>query len=73
MINTLNPLQPGVALKRKNFMPVFMDGVQLPHARAMSLSTPSENIRKPLVFLMFSGVIDKQHLAVMGYMKPLTH
>ena len=29
------------------------------------LCTPSENIRKPLGFLMFSGGIDKQHRAVM--------
>ena len=28
---------------------------------------PLENIRKPLGFLMFSGGIEKQHRAVMGY------
>ena len=27
---------------------------------------PPQNIRKPLGFLMFSGVIEKQHRAVMG-------
>ena len=31
------------------------------------LSIPPENIRKPLCFLMFSGGIDKQHWAVMGF------
>ena len=29
-------------------------------------STPPENIRKPLGFLMISGGIEKQHRAVMG-------
>ena len=31
--------------------------------------TPSENIIKPLGFLMFSGVIEKQHWAVRGQRK----
>ena len=29
-------------------------------------SIPSENIRKPLGFLMFSGGIEEQHRALMG-------
>ena len=35
------------------------------------LCTPSENIRKPLGFLMFSGGIDKQHRAVMDKLETL--
>ena len=29
-------------------------------------SIPQENIRKPKGFLMFSGIIEKQHRTVMG-------
>ena len=33
----------------------------------------SENIRKPLGFLMFSGAIEKQHWTVMGYSYMINH
>ena len=39
----------------------------LTHYSPVLLSIPPENIKKPKGFLMFSGGIEKQHRAVMGY------
>ena len=52
LIDSLNPLQSGVAF-------LLQPGVAFQ-------GIPSENIRKPLSFLMFSRGIEKQHRDVMG-------
>ena len=41
--------------------------VELTHLTQCSISIPPENVRKPLIFLTFSGCIEKAHLAKMGY------